>query len=89
MPAFGQVVLTLSSVPTFFSSLGAIKGISRIIFQERIDMDVIRYSEEYHRGVRKDHWVFHVRFLEFNLPPMGLDGKISPEVMPLKARGSR
>ncbi|XP_038066117.1 guanylate cyclase soluble subunit beta-2-like [Patiria miniata] len=58
---------------------GVIKGVSRIIFRERIDMDVIEYKEEYHRGVRKDHWVFHVRFVEFNLPAMGVDGKVSQE----------
>ncbi len=59
---------------------GVIKGVARIIFCERIEMEVIDYKEEYHRGVRKDHWVFHVRFVEFNLSPMGLDGKISQEV---------
>ncbi|XP_071807016.1 guanylate cyclase soluble subunit beta-2-like [Asterias amurensis] len=58
---------------------GVIKGVARIIFCERIEMEVIDYKEEYHRGVRKDHWVFHVRFIEFNLTPMGLDGKISQE----------
>lgn len=61
-----------------FTTLGAVKGVARFIFNTKINVVKVGFEEEFYRGIRKSHYVLKITYLEFGLPSMG---NSAPEIL--------
>lgn len=63
-----------------FVCTGIVRGVARIIFMTNIKMLLLKFNIETQMGIVKEHYTFHIKKLESNLPPLEKNGFISQSV---------
>ncbi|XP_072166485.1 guanylate cyclase soluble subunit beta-2-like [Diadema setosum] len=58
---------------------GCVKAVGRIIFNTEVDIELLSHDQVEHCGIVKDHYKFHVRFVRFDLPQLGMSGQVTEE----------
>lgn len=63
-------------------SSGSVRGVARIIFNTEIEVSLLNYSVDIANEITttKEHYVFLIHILAYNLPPLGKMGYISEKV---------
>lgn len=66
----------------FFILVGSVRGVARIIFNTEIEVSLLNtgLDKAADYSTTKEHYVFLVHYVAYNLPPLGKMGYISEEV---------